>query len=77
MFGGTKIAKLMKSYKATGGFDMREANGEQWARHTDGWVAMQDKSRKLKEEADKLGKHGEERRQFLAERRKILFRPVG
>lgn len=56
---------------------MREANGEQWARHTDGWVAMQDRSRKLKEEADKLGKHGEERRQFLAERRKILFKPVG
>jgi hypothetical protein len=55
---------------------MREANSEQWARHTDGWVAMQDKSRKLKEEADKLGLHGDERRRFMAEGRKILRPPA-
>ena len=49
---------------------MREANNDQWARHSDGWVAMQEKSRKLKEEADRLDKHGEERRRYIAERKK-------
>ena len=55
---------------------MREANNEQWARHTDNWIAIQEKSRKLKAEADKLGMHGEARRQFMAERRSKR-RPAG
>lgn len=48
---------------------MSEANSETWIRHSDGWVVMQEKSRRLKDEAERLNLHGEERRQFLAERR--------
>lgn len=53
-----------------------EANSEQWQRNSDGWVAMQERSRKLKDEADRLDKHGEERRKYIAEqRKKSVFRP--
>jgi hypothetical protein len=47
-----------------------EANSERWQRNSDGWVAMQEKSRKLKDEAERLDMHGEERRKFIDEQRK-------
>lgn len=50
------------------------ANTDRWLRDSDGWVAMQERSRKLKEEAERLNLHGEERRLFLAEQRERFFR---
>lgn len=51
-----------------------EANSDRWARRSDGWVVMQEKSKRLKEEADRLNLHGEERRLFIAQHREKLFR---
>ena len=48
---------------------MREANSSEWLQRTDNWVVMQEKSRRFKAEADKLDKHGEERRDYLQLRR--------
>jgi len=48
---------------------MKTANDRGWERRTTNWILMQERSRKLKEEADKRGLHGEERRRFLAEKR--------
>lgn len=44
------------------------ANDREWQRRSDEWVAAQNRSKKKKEEADKLNKHGEERRRYIAER---------
>ncbi|MCR6650098.1 MAG: hypothetical protein NVV73_00755 [Cellvibrionaceae bacterium] len=51
-----------------------ETNSDRWARRSDGWVAMQEKSRRLKEEAERLNLHGEARRLFLAEQRERIVR---
>lgn len=48
---------------------MKTANDRGWERRTTNWILMQERSRKLKEEADKRGLHGEERRRLLAEKR--------
>jgi len=48
---------------------MSSANDQDWERRSGDWVAMQEKSRRIKEKAEKLGKHGEERRRYLAESR--------
>ncbi len=53
---------------------MRTLNDQAWDRRTSSWVIMQEKSRRVKEEADKLDKHGEERRRYIAERCQIKFR---
>lgn len=46
------------------------ANDREWERRSSSWVEAQNKSNKLKAEADKLDKHGKERRKYMAERRK-------
>lgn len=43
------------------------ANNKSWQRRTDDWVAAQHRSNKRKAEADRLDKHGEARRDFLAQ----------
>lgn len=45
------------------------ANDREWDRRSSSWVEAQNKSNKLKAEADKLDKHGKERRKYMAERR--------
>lgn len=47
---------------------MLTANNQDWERRSSDWVNMQERSRRIKEEAEKLGKHGEERRQYIAEK---------
>ena len=44
-------------------------NNAQWERRTGDWVEAQHKSNKRKEEADKLGMRGEERRKYIGENR--------
>lgn len=44
------------------------ANNKSWQRRTDDWVAAQHRSNERKAEADRLDKHGEARREFLAQR---------
>jgi hypothetical protein len=48
---------------------MQSKNDQDSERRASDWVTMQEKSRRIKEEAEKLGKHGEERRQYIAEHR--------
>jgi|GEM_PF-5832235 sugar diacid utilization regulator len=45
---------------------MRIANDKSWDMRTSAWVAKQEQSRRIKEEAERLGLHGEARRQFIA-----------
>ncbi|WP_187409044.1 hypothetical protein [Saccharophagus sp. K07] len=44
---------------------MQIANDRTWERRTANWIAMQEKSKKIKEEADRLELHGSARRRFF------------